>query len=376
MSAAYTPGLKVNAATWVRKERRLPLKGEVLVKAGDPVESASIVARTYLPGKVEPLNVANKLGLDPKDLRSHMLLKEGEPVRKDQKVAETKGFFGKFKNSVASPIDGKVDLISDTTGQVMLRAADIPVQVDAWLDGVVESVIPDEGVIIKTYGAFIQGIFGVGGEVTGNLEIAVSDPSTPLETSHLGSQHAGQIVVAGSLVTHAVIAHAVKLGVKGIIAGGIDDADLRAWLGYDLGVAITGSEELGLTLVVTEGFGKIRMAQKTWELLNACRGLKTSMSGATQIRAGVIRPEIVIARPREQWPGAERAEDIATLGMNVGAPVRVIREPDFGALAHITSLPVDLAVVPTEAHVRVVEIELSDGRRVVLPRANVELIES
>ena len=31
-------------------------------------------------------------------------------------------------------------------------------------------------------------------------------------------------------------------------------------LGYDLGVAITGSERIGLTVVITEGFGEIAMS--------------------------------------------------------------------------------------------------------------------
>ena len=38
---------------------------------------------------------------------------------------------------------------------------------------------------------------------------------------------------------------------------------LRRLLGYDLGVAITGQEDLGVTIVVTEGFGRIAMAKRT-----------------------------------------------------------------------------------------------------------------
>ena len=68
----------------------------------------------------------------------------------------------------------------------------------------------------------------------------------------------------------------------------------RNFFGYDLGVAITGSEEIGITLVITEGFGKIPMAQRTFELLKSRTGAKTSINGATQIRAGVVRPEIII----------------------------------------------------------------------------------
>ena len=94
--------------------------------------------------------------------------------------------------------------------------------------------------------------------------------------------------------TTDAIQKAIQHGVRGIIAGGIDDVDLRELLGYELGVAITGSEEIGITLVITEGFGHIAMAEQTFTLLKAREGMKTSINGATQIRAGVVRPEILI----------------------------------------------------------------------------------
>ena len=52
MGDAYTPGLTVTRSTVVRKTRRLPLAGEVLVKVGDRVAWSDVVARTQLPGKV------------------------------------------------------------------------------------------------------------------------------------------------------------------------------------------------------------------------------------------------------------------------------------------------------------------------------------
>ena len=59
-------------------------------------------------------------------------------------------------------------------------------------------------------------------------------------------------------------------------------------------MAITGSEQLGLTVVVTEGFGRMTIASRTFALLEKFRGRRVSVNGATQIRAGVMRPEIVI----------------------------------------------------------------------------------
>lgn len=378
MATAYTPGLKVSPATVSRKERRLPLKGQVRVAVGDAVSAETVVASTFLPGLVEPVNVAHKLGVEPRDMKGCMVKEEGAPVTQGEVIAISAGFFGYFKTRVVSPREGRVQLISETTGQVMIQAPDIPVQIDAYVDGVIDEIMEGEGVVVRTYGTFIQGIFGVGGEVTGVLEVVAGHADDPLDASVLKPEHRGKILVGGSLVTHAFIRKAVEHGVAGIIAGGIDDADLREWMGYDLGVAVTGSEELGLTLVITEGFGRIRMAARTFELLKQNAGRRASISGATQIRAGVIRPEIVVPWPVDQWPATARDEDATPKPMTLdpGSSVRIIREPGFGSVARVVSLPVDPVVIETEAHVRVVEVELEDGTRSLLPRANVELIDT
>ena len=70
MAHAYTPGLRVAELTVLRKVRRLPIKGEVLVAKGDAVTSDTVVARTHLPGNGQLVNVASKLGRPPEDLPS------------------------------------------------------------------------------------------------------------------------------------------------------------------------------------------------------------------------------------------------------------------------------------------------------------------
>ena len=92
----------------------------------------------------------------------------------------------------------------------------------------------------------------------------------------------------------ASVREAIKVGAAAVVSGGIDDQDLKELLGRDLGVAITGSETIGLTVIVTEGFGDIAMASRTWRLLADKAGRRASVNGATQIRAGVMRPEILV----------------------------------------------------------------------------------
>jgi hypothetical protein len=375
MAHAYTPGLKVTGSLLVKKNRILPLKGEVVVKVGDKVNPDDVVARTELPGNVVPLNVANKLGIPPEDIHEFMLKKAGDSVEEGEVIAIKKfPLIKRWSTTCKSPITGSIESVSSITGQVLLRGLPIPVEVKAYLKGEVIEVIPNEGVVVACNAAFVQGIFGIGGETYGTLHVAVPDNTTVLTDQLITDDLSGKVVVGGSLVTAEALKKAIKVGVKGIVVGGFDDKDLRDFLGYDIGVAITGSEEIGLTLVVTEGFGQINMAQRTFDLLKAHEGEMACVNGATQIRAGVIRPEVVIPSPSETPVSA--ADNQPTMeGLAVGSPVRVIRHPYFGRLGKVVDLPSPLQKLESESMARVLEVEFTDGERAVIPRANVEMIE-
>jgi len=375
MAHSYTPGLKVTAFTKLRRERKLPLAGTVLVKVGDRVTAETIVARTELPGNVQTVNAANLLGVLPEDVTECLTKTVGSKIAKGEIFAESRSFFGLFRTRCESPVVGTLESVSTVTGQVLLREEPIPVEVDAYVDGVIAEVHPNSGVTVESQGTFIQGIFGVGGETSGQLHICVQTPDQPLTEAMLGDAVKGKVLVGGSHVSTAVLRKAIERGAKAVVIGGFDDQDLREFLGYDLGVAITGSEELGLTLIVTEGFGDIPMAGRTFDLLKSCEGRKVSVSGATQIRAGVLRPEIIAPRSDERAEAAGAADGAEHEGLKVGDMVRVIRQPNFGRLGKVTALPPELLPLETEAKVRVLEVDFGGGTRALLPRANVEMIE-
>ncbi len=372
MAHAYTPGLKVTSRTRIRKIRRLPLPGETLVEKGAKVKGDDIVARTAVPGNVQTVNVAGLLGIPPEDVPNLMIKKVGDPVKKDEIIARSKGLFGLFKSEVRSPVDGTVESISPVTGQVILREPPQPVQIDAYIDGIVDEVIPREGVVVANDVSLIQGIFGVGGETRGVLKRIADVPDEIVPAEKIGSDCQNRILIAGSLITYEVIEKALQFGARAIVGGGIEDSTLRRFLGYDIGVAITGSEKRGLTIIVTEGFGTMRMAKRTFELLSALEGKMASVNGATQIRAGVIRPEVIV--PCTGNSGEIKPSE-AEGGLALRMLVRIIRQPHFGKIGKVIALPVELQTIETEAKVRVLEVELENGEHIVLPRANVEIIE-
>ena len=374
MGHAYTPGLKVTEKVLLTKKRILPLKGDVLSKVGDKVKPDTVVARTLLPGNVEPFNVANILGIPPEDIMHHMQRKEGERVKQGEVIAKSKSFFGLFSSECKSKAEGTVESISSVTGQVLIRGNPIPVEIKAYLEGEVMEVYEREGVAVSTWGSFIQGIFGIGGETHGEIKLVVKDNTEVLTDKLIDKDCKDKVIVGGSLVTADAIKKAIRLGAKGIVVGGFDDKDLRDFLGYDLGVAITGSEELGITLVVTEGFGQMNMAEKTFSLLKSKEDKMACINGATQIRAGVIRPEVVIPSEGDVHK-KEEAGEFETVGLTEGYPVRVIREPYFGKLGKVSALPPELQKLESESSARVLEVEFADGSKAIIPRANVEMLE-
>ncbi len=373
MAHAYTPGLKVMPCTMLKKKRLLPIPGKVLAGIGKEVEALDVVAQTELPGKVFSVNVANRLAVGPEEVKGFMLKKEGDRVKAGEIIAENKPFIKWFKTEIESPVDGTVDTISDITGQVLLREPPKVLPIMAYIKGKIVEVTPDFGVTVESEGTFIQGIFGIGGETNGELVVAVASPDEDLSVEAITEHHRGKIVIGGKHASLATIKRAIELGVNAIVVGGIHDRDLRQLLGYDIGVAVTGTEKIGLTIVVTEGFGMIPMAEYTFKLLSSRNGEKASVSGATQIRAGVMRPEIIV--PGYPKNVTECKHDQGRGWIEPGDPIRIIREPHFGVIGTVKSLPPELTVINSESHARVLEVQLDSGEVIVVPRANIEVLE-
>lgn len=373
MAHAYTPGLRVTEWTVLGKPRRLPLPGRIMVKVGDRVRATDIVAATELPGTVVTVNVAREMNCQPNEVPGFMVKRLGDPVANGDIIAESRSFFGLFHSYVKAPAQGTVESISEITGQVLLRGKPTPVQLEAYVDGTVTEVLGDEGVVVETQGALLQGIFGLGGETYGELKLLCQSPSEPLQASAIDASCAGKVIVGGSHASLEALRAAIAAGARAVVVGGVKDSDVDELLGYHLGVAVTGNEQLGLTLVVTEGFGTIPMAQRSFALLSAREGRPTSVSGATQIRAGVIRPEVIIAAPETEVRPAPAEHEAGMI--NIGSPIRLIREPHFGRLATVAGLPEEPQQIETEAKVRVLAATLENGEKITVPRANVELIE-
>lgn len=369
-SRTLVPQLIADSSTTIQRVRELPIPGEIFVNVGHVVACTDVIGEADLPGDLAILRIAEQMGLEPDDVLANIKVKEGDDILSQQILFEHKALFGLFSSKFVSPVDGRVEFISSSTGHIGIRSESKKIELSAYISGKVVEVKEKLSVVLETRGALVQGIFGVGSEQQGKL-IALDIPrEKKIETHDIPSASSGAILVGGATITIEALQRASQMGIRGVVTGSIDDTTLKELLGKDLGIALTGNEDIPLTVIITEGFGLLPMSERVYSLLKKFSGKIASINGATQVRAGAIRPEIIVTH--EDFI-SENAKPHAS-GFVVGHRVRIIRVPFFGELGVIKEIPSEPQKLESGAVARVVKVEVKDRGIVMIPRANLELV--
>lgn len=360
----------------VRVERRLPYPGEILVRQGSRVEPEDIIARTLKPVDHQIINVARQLGIPPHLVPRAMRYKKGAKVKLDDVLARAPGLFGR---SCAVPVSGMIADVDSETGYVTIAPDPIEQVLLAALRGLVMDVLPYEGVILETPAAQIYGAFGIGQERSGVLRLLALEPHEQIQPKQIDAQSAYAILICGASISAEALRCAVKEQVRGIIVGGIEEHELRAFLGVQQRTGWqTGLHtwqwpsiaEPQLTLVVTEGFGVRPMNQAIFDLLSAQDRQEVLIDGQTSLRRPLRRPRVIIPLMR----GGTGQLEPTRLPLRVGATVRMLDHKYLGQLATVRSLPTAPRRLPSGIRAAAVEVTLAEGETYWLPRTCVEVM--
>jgi len=365
MSRGLTPSLVVSPHTDFRLSRQLPLPGEILVQEGQRVAADQVVARAERPGRLSIVHVTSRLGLDPADLNKVLKVAAGDQVTEGHLLAEVIGLWGLFRARCDSPVTGKVEYASNTTGHVGIRTPPVPIEVRSCVDGVVEQRIGDEGVVVQGSGALIQGIYGLGGERRGILRFADKPPLEARQEVDVERV----LVYPRGVDSDALSGLLGAPGVAAVLVAGLSSATIRIlrdpenWKG----------SPSPPTVILTDGFGELNMDPRITAILEELTGSLASVDGTTQIRAGVVRPQVLVSRPAS----SRIEEDVPSSrhgSLSVGCRVRLLAAPDFAVHGTVLELPEEPRVIETGSSVRVAVVKLHPDRIRVVPRANLEVL--
>ncbi|MFP4436657.1 MAG: hypothetical protein ACLFVO_05375 [Chloroflexaceae bacterium] len=372
-----TPPLVPNAMA--RIERRLPQPGEILVRVGERVEPGDAIARAFLSVPSHIVNVAQTLGIPPARVERAMRRERGNKIVQGEVLARTNRLGGR---TCQVPVSGIIADVDSATGYVTIAPDPVEFTMYAAVRGIVMEVQPLEGVVIETPAAQVYGVFGLGEERSGVLRLLVTDPTEIITDNQIDARSAYAILIGGAGITAAALRRAVQEQVLGVIVGGIDERELRTFLGW-AGVEdwYTGQDswqvphprhggDPGLTLMLTEGFGIHPMAEPMFDLLSAQDRQEALIEGTTQLRYPLRRPRVVIPLARSSGSQLE----LPRPPLRPGATVRLSDTAHMGQIARVHSVPSLPRRIDAGVYVPAVEVVQDDTPPFWLPRTAVEVL--
>src|SRR4030067_2747957 len=152
VDSILAPVTHVLPPTTIRRERLLPVPGRVLVRKGQKLNPADILAEANLTPQHLMLDVARGLGMKAERADEHIQRKAGEPVSEGDIIA---GPVGGASRVVRAPRSGKGILTEK--GKVFVEIEHPPYQLRAGMPGVVLSLVAERGAVIEARGALVQG---------------------------------------------------------------------------------------------------------------------------------------------------------------------------------------------------------------------------
>ena len=376
------PSLTITERIKICRTRELPVPGAALCAVGDYVTPETVVCRGEIAGEIVVVNPADELGISSDSLKENYLIAVGDKISEGDILVSKTYFFKLLKNEVRAPISGTIAFITAEHGRIGIQMpATIATRI-AYCGGQVTEIGKGGAVTLVNDVSLVQGIFGVGGERVGKIYTLPTALDALVLIADLPTDCSGLILVGGMAPASGTLKEAAARGAQGFVCGSVTARMLQEFVGSDIGVAVTGDEPISMSLIVTEGFGEIAMSQHAYDVLALRAGCAASFNGTTQVRAGAVRPEIVVpilGAQRELKIStstfADAPELIAVPQLKVGSRVRLIRYPYFGLFATVTQMPEELCVIETGARVRVLKAVLSDAREVTVPRTNIELLQ-
>lgn len=371
--------LRIEKDVITRVARTLKGKGEIFVKAGQQVAPDEIIGNGTISSGFRTLNLSTLLSVSPGEVEKLLTRKLGQRIYKGELLAFKKGWILGGKKIVTSPTDGILDFFNNKTGEIKIsflpKKADLP----AGVYGIVEQIDVEKGqVIIRTQVSKVHGVFGSGRFRDGTIHI-LSDRDKIISEDNIQTQYYDKVLVGDSLFFKETISASISLGVSGMIVGGINARDYRGMASGRLVFPRKLDNDIGISIVVCEGFGSVPIGGDIFEILaeyenkfvfidgnKALINLPSfSSSSLTKIKNTQLPPI--------QAGAQEIKETNETTELKIGQQVRIIGNSYLGEQGKIQVINEAPTLLPSGIKAFLATVE-TKRRKVQIPVANLEVI--
>jgi hypothetical protein len=378
--APYEPVIVRDAVFYVG--RTLDEDGEVLVRSGDRVEPTTELASAMVAeGRPLQLNIAREFEMEPDGISRYLTrpigsdFEEGEPIARARRGLRSVMF--------RSPVRATLTELDEATGVATLVPQSHPQRLFATVFGEVDSVMERRGVWLRVAGSRVQGVLGLGRDTFGPLKTAVDRADRELTADMVDSDFRDSIVIGGMTLGTSTLRRLIEVGARGVIVGSISDSEIRRYM-------MSGDREPSsvllwrrrpadftpqhgegsptLTVFVTEGFGRRRMAQPVFQFLTGLEDAVVSLIVPNEADVLSDRPTLYVSKERITGDDA-----IQRVIVRDGSLARLVDPEHLGMVVTCRSSVLE-SPVHTGVLREVVDVEFSNGSRHLIPATSLEVL--
>jgi len=267
------------------------------------------------------------------------------------------GPVGITRRVVRAPRAGQVVLTGN--GQVLLELESPPFKILAGMPGVVISLTPERGATIENTGALVQGVWGNGQITFGVMHVLMHKAEDMLTIDQLDASLSGALILAGYCGDEETLQAVAELPARGLILASMPSS------------LTTHALNMNFPILILEGFGLLPMNSAAFKLLIANHQREISVNAEPYERYGNNRPEIIIPLTASGKPSQPR--DMVSFSPD--QRVRILRAPYKSQVGKVASIRPGLHEFPTKLRAQAAEIRLENGESVLVPIANLEVLE-
>ena len=347
------PVLHVLPLASIVRERLLPVSGKVTAHVNQRVNPTDVVAEASFAREHVLLDVARTLGVSANAADKMIKVKEGDRLMQGALVAEGRGL---FPRSIRAPRAGRVMVAG--SGQILMEVGDARIELRAGLPGLVTQVIPERGVVIRTAGSLIQGVWGNGRIDNGLMTSVIEKPDDLLTAERLDVSLRGSIILGGHVRDADTLRIAAELPIRGLIISSL------------LSPLISTGYQMRYPILVLDGFGAIPMNSAAFKLLTTNNKREVTVNAEHFDRYSGNRPEVIIPLPVTSEPDEPKPYEMFA----VGQMVRMRRPPNTAMIGTISSLHPGLSTLPSGLRAPAADVKLENGETVLVPLVNLEVV--